>query len=67
METITLKFDPKNKLIKTIINSAVLAGATIEKKEVSPYNTEFVKKIQESKRQFSTGKFKTIKTSDLWK
>lgn len=67
MVTITLKYDPKNKLVKTILNSAVLAGATIEKTEVSPYNEEFVKKIQESERQFASGKFKTIKTADLWK
>lgn len=67
MATITLKFDPKNKLIKSIINSAVLAGATVEEDNSSPYNKEFVKKIQESEQQFSKGKFKTINTDNLWK
>jgi hypothetical protein len=67
MATITLKYDPKNKLVKTILNSAILAGATVEKADTSVYNKEFVKKIQESERQFTAGKFKTIKTADLWK
>jgi hypothetical protein len=63
MVTITLKYDPKNKLVKTILNSAVLAGATIEKTEASPYNKEFVKKILKS----AASKGKVIKTEDLWK
>lgn len=63
MVTITLKYDPKNKLVKTILNSAVLAGATVEKTEDSPYNKEFVKKILKS----AASKGKVIKTEDLWK
>ncbi len=63
MVTITLKYDPKNKLVKTIIDSAVLAGATVEKAEVSPYNKDFVKKVLKS----AATKGKVIKTEDLWK
>lgn len=32
-----------------------------------PYNSEFVAKINKSEKQFSQGKFKAIKTEDLWK
>jgi hypothetical protein len=32
MATITLKYDSKNHLIKSIINSAILAGAKVEDK-----------------------------------
>ncbi len=33
----------------------------------SPYNPEFVAKIQESKEQLKKGQYKVIKTKDLWK
>jgi hypothetical protein len=33
----------------------------------SPYDPEFVEKINRSKNDFKTGKFKTIKTDNLWK
>ncbi|MEI6569425.1 MAG: DUF2683 family protein [Verrucomicrobiota bacterium] len=62
-EIITLKFNPKNTLIKSIINSAILAGAKVEEKEPYPYDPEFVKKIQKSRNS----KGKSIKTEDLWK
>jgi hypothetical protein len=63
MVTITLKYDPKNQLIKAILDSAVLAGAIVEKTEDSPYNKEFVKKILKS----AASKGKVINTEDLWK
>jgi hypothetical protein len=62
-EIITLKFNPKSTLIKSIINSAILAGAKVEEKEPHPYDPEFVKKIQKSRNS----KGKSIKTEDLWK
>jgi hypothetical protein len=33
----------------------------------SPYDPEFVAKIRQSEEQISAGKFKVIKTDDLWK
>lgn len=33
----------------------------------SPYNAEFVDKINRSKEDFNDGKFKAINTDDLWK
>jgi hypothetical protein len=52
MATITLKYDARNPLIKSILNSAILAGAKVEdEKQASPYNKEFVKKIRKSEKQ----------------
>ena len=39
-------------------------GVSVEK---SPYNPEFVAKINESEQQIKNGQFKIIKTEDLWK
>lgn len=33
----------------------------------SPYNSQFVTKIKKSKKNFSEGKYRTIKVEDLWK
>jgi uncharacterized membrane protein (DUF106 family) len=33
----------------------------------SPYNPEFVKKINRSEEDFKAGRYKAIKTDDLWK
>ena len=33
----------------------------------SSYNPEFVAKIKQSEEDFKAGKYKAIKTSDLWK
>lgn len=33
----------------------------------SPYNAKFVNKINQSNNDFEAGKFKAIKTDDLWK
>lgn len=38
-----------------------------EKKTKSPYNAEFVKKIEESRKQIKEGKGVKIKVADLWK
>jgi hypothetical protein len=35
--------------------------------EKSPYNPEFVEKIKRSEEEFNNGKYKAIKTEDLWK
>jgi len=35
--------------------------------EKSPYNSEFVEKINLSNEEFKSGNYKAIKTDDLWK
>ena len=35
--------------------------------EESPYDPEFVAKIRQSEEQIAAGKFKVIRTEDLWK
>lgn len=35
--------------------------------ESSPYNPDFVAKIEESKADYKAGRYKSIKTDDLWK
>ena len=39
-------------------------GVSVEK---SPYNPKFVAKIKESEEQIKAGRFKIVKTEDLWK
>lgn len=63
MATITLKYDARNPLIKSIINSAILAGATVEENKPSPYNKEFVKKIRRSEKQPGV----KVDLDNLWK
>ena len=68
MATITLKYDTQNDLAKSIINIIKSAGVfTVVEDNVTAYDKEFVKKIQESEQQFAEDKYKTIKTCDLWK
>ncbi len=40
---------------------------TAEKKAGSRYNPEFVAKIERSRKNFKEGKYKIIKTAELWK
>lgn len=47
MATITLKYDPKNPLIKSILNSAILAGAKVDKTKEMNAIEESLKDIQE--------------------
>jgi len=65
METIILKYDKKNASIEKALELMLTLGVEIEK--APNYNPDFVKKIEESERQFKNGKYKTIKTADLWK
>ena len=68
MATITLEYDKQNDLAQSIINSIKSTGVfTVIEEKISKYDKEFVKKIQESEQQFTEGKFKSIKTADLWK
>ena len=50
MATITLKYDTKNDLAANIISSIKSTGVFTIVEEKSPYNKEFVKKIQKSRK-----------------
>ena len=63
MATITLRYNPNNELAKSIISSIKSAGVFHITEEKSPYNKEFVKEIQESRKSEGV----IIKTADLWK
>ena len=67
METITLRYEAGNDLARSIVNSIKDAGVFTIVEEKTHYNKKFVKKIRESEAQFAEGKYKTIKTEDLWK
>ena len=67
MTTIILKYDEQNPLIKSILNSVVLAGATIEEKIDSPYSKEFSAKIKKGEKDRAKGLGKKITIEDLWK
>ena len=66
METLLLR--PENneqlKAVKAVLK--VLNVDFISKKE-KEYDAEFVKKIQESRKQVKEGKTNTIDTRNLWK
>jgi hypothetical protein len=68
MEVITIH--PKNKeqvdALEIILN-AMKIPFNKSKTKKSPYDPEFVAKIKRSEKNFSEGKFTTIKVEDLWK
>ena len=47
MATITLKYDSKNPLIKSILNSAILAGAKVEENQKPNAIDKSLKDIKE--------------------
>ena len=63
MATITLQYNPGNTLANSIIRSIKSAGVFQIMEEQSPYNKEFVKAIEESRKSEGV----IIKTEDLWK
>ncbi|MDR0437980.1 MAG: hypothetical protein LBH22_06735 [Bacteroidales bacterium] len=68
MCTVTLQYDARNQLAKSIMQSIREAGVfTILEKEPSGYNKEFVAKVEEGRNDARKGKGKAIKTVDLWK
>ena len=46
---------------------AFMKALKISFKEEKPYNPDFLKKIERSKADFKAGRYKSIKTKDLWK
>ncbi len=57
--------EDQENVLKTILK-ALKIKFEIHKKD-KPYDSEFVKKILESKQEFKKGQFKSISTTDLWK
>ena len=68
MATLTIHPESGEQLqaIKTVLKAMKIPFEKQKEKE-SSYNPEFIKKINESKKQFENGEFDVIKTDDLWK
>lgn len=65
METLIFRLESqeKSEALKAFAKSLDIYFETEEK----PYDPEFVAKIQESRKQFESGKHKIIEIEDLWK
>lgn len=61
--------DDKIQIIKDFLNSIKVKfeTKTTSKEEHSPYDPEFVAKIERSRQQLKEGKVTRIKIEDLWK
>jgi hypothetical protein len=61
--------DDKVQIIKDFLNSIKVKFETkiTSKEEDSPYDPEFVAKIERSRQQLKEGKVTRIKIEDLWK
>ncbi len=62
----TLIVHPDNEAQLTAVK-AVLKALNISFEKKKYYDSDFVKKIKDSETSFRKGKFKTVKTEDLWK
>jgi hypothetical protein len=67
MEAIIIHPENKDQLNAVEAILKVLKVPFNKTKEKSPYNPEFVAKIKRSEKNFSEGKYTTIKIEDLWK
>jgi len=61
------KFDALMAFMKALKIKFEIAKKDASTDSASPYNAEFVAKIQESREQHKAGDFSVIKTEDLWK
>lgn len=61
--------DDKAQIIKDFLNSIKVKfeSKITSKEDDSPYDPEFVAKIERSRQQLKEGKGKIIKIEDLWK
>ena len=66
METILVKPE-NNEQLKAIIAVLKVLNIDFVSKKEKPYNPDFVKKIQSSRKQAKEGKVSTINHKDLWK
>ena len=68
MATITLEYDARNSILKSLIeNVSAIKGIKIIQEQDPRYNKQMVEKINRSKREFASKQYKVIKTEDLWK
>ncbi len=70
MQTIIIQTeDNKVQMIKDFLNSIKVKfeTKTASKEIESPYNPEFVAKIERSRQQLKEGKGRIVKIEDLWK
>ncbi len=63
----TLIAHPDNKEKLAALKAFMKALKIRFEEEKSPYDPEFVEKINRSNEDFKAGKVKAIKTADLWK
>ncbi len=63
----TLIVHPENEEKLAALKAFMKALKIRFEEQKTPYNPEFVKKIERSEEDFKAGKFKAIKTEDLWK
>jgi hypothetical protein len=66
METFIVHTENKTQAnaIKAVLKAL---NVTFEKTNEKPYNPQFVKKIKKSDEEYKAGRFKTVKTEDLWR
>ena len=60
-------YPENNKQLKALKAVMTALNVKFEKKEESPYDPEFVKKIERGKKDFETGNNTTVNLDDLWK
>ena len=68
MATITLEYDARNSILKSLIeNISAIKGIKIIQEQEPKYNKQMVDKINRSRKEFANKQYKIIKTEDLWK
>ena len=71
MATITIQYDARNSSAKRLLEFLrTLSFIKIKEdsaNEEPQYDPEFVKKINEGRKEFEEGKCNVINTEDLWK
>ncbi|MBR2369696.1 MAG: hypothetical protein IKA83_06030 [Paludibacteraceae bacterium] len=68
MATITLEYDARNSILKSLIEGlSTVKGIKIIQEQEPRYNRQMVEKINRSKKEFANRQYKVIKTEDLWK
>jgi hypothetical protein len=63
----TLIAHPENKEKMVALKAFMKALKISYEEDKSPYPAEFIEKIKRSEEDFDLGRFKAIKTEDLWK
>lgn len=68
MSTITIEVDEKHiSFVKTLLEHLKGVSNVTVQENVSPYNSELVKSVQEGREEYHRGECTTISPEDLWK